>query len=297
VDILQVIVLALIQGLTEFLPVSSSAHLILPSQLFGWADQGLVFDVAVHAGTLIAVLVYYRETLRTLVSGAFGRREAAGLPLSRGPDGLDDVECDDSVGSPTTATTKAAISMRSAWREIACLVVATIPVILIGLLFADVIDHYFRGLSTIAYATLGFGLLLGVAYRFRGSDGEEQPITRLDHALLIGLAQALALIPGTSRSGVTITAASFLGYNIATSARFSFLLSIPVIAGALVLMLATQSDAMTSDAIFEILAAMMIAGLSAYLTIAFFVGLVKRIGMMPFVVYRVLLAALLFIII
>ena len=296
-DILQVIVLALIQGLTEFLPVSSSAHLILPSQLFGWADQGLVFDVAVHAGTLIAVLVYYRETLRTLISGAFGRREAAGLPLSRGPDGLDDVECDDSVGSPTTATNKAAISMRSAWREISCLVVATIPVILIGLLFADVIDHYFRGLSTIAYATLGFGLLLGVAYRFRGSDGEEQPITRLDHALIIGLAQALALIPGTSRSGVTITAASFLGYNIATSARFSFLLSVPVIAGALVLMLATQSDAMTSDAIFEILAAMMIAGLSAYLTIAFFVGLVKRIGMMPFVVYRVLLAALLFIII
>ena len=296
-DILQVIVLAFIQGLTEFLPVSSSAHLILPSQLFGWADQGLVFDVAVHAGTLIAVLVYYRETLRTLISGAFGRRKAAGLPLSRGPDGLDDVECDDSVGSPTTATNKAAISMRSAWREISCLVVATIPVILIGLLFADVIDHYFRGLSTIAYATLGFGLLLGVAYRFRGSDGEEQPITRLDHALIIGLAQALALIPGTSRSGVTITAASFLGYNIATSARFSFLLSIPVIAGALVLMLATQSDAMTSDAIFEILAAMMIAGLSAYLTIAFFVGLVKRIGMMPFVVYRVLLAALLLIII
>lgn len=299
-DILQVIVLALIQGLTEFLPVSSSAHLILPSQLFGWADQGLAFDVAVHAGTLIAVLVYYRETLRTLISGAFGRREAAGLPLSRGPDGpdgLDDVECDDSVGSPTTATNKAAISMRSAWREISCLVVATIPVILIGLLFADVIDHYFRSLSTIAYATLGFGLLLGVAYRFRGSDGEEQPITRLDHALLIGLAQALALIPGTSRSGVTITAASFLGYNIATSARFSFLLSIPVIAGALVLMLATQSDAMVGDAIFEILAAMMIAGLSAYLTIAFFVGLVKRIGMMPFVVYRFLLAALLFIII
>ncbi len=187
--------------------------------------------------------------------------------------------------------------MRSAWREIACLVVATIPVMFIGLLFATAIDTHFRGLTTIAYATLGFGLLLGFAYRFRGSDGEEQSITRLDHALLIGLAQALALIPGTSRSGVTITAASFLGYNIATSARFSFLLSIPVIGGALSLMLVTQSDALSGDAIFEILAAMMIAGLSAYLTIAFFVSLVKRIGMMPFVVYRVLLAGLLFIII
>ena len=289
-DTLQVVILALIQGLTEFLPVSSSAHLILPSQLFGWSDQGLAFDVAVHAGTLIAVLVYYRETLRTLLSGAFGRREATRAHLSRGPDG--DLRYD-SEASETTATNKTIMSMRSAWREIACLVVATIPVMLIGLLFATAIDTHLRGLASVAYATLGFGLLLGVAYRFRGADGDEQPITRLDHALLIGLAQALALIPGTSRSGVTITAASFLGYNIATSARFSFLLSIPVIGGALILMLVTQSDAVAGDAIFEILTAMMIAGLSAYLTIAFFVGLVKRVGMMPFVIYRVLLAALL----
>ena len=293
-DTLQVVILALIQGFTEFLPVSSSAHLILPSQLLGWSDQGLAFDVAVHAGTLIAVLVYYRNTLRALLSGAFGRREAARVHLSAGSD--DDL-LNYPAGLDTAATNKTTISMRSAWREIACLVVATIPVMLIGLLFATAIDTHFRGVNTIAYATLGFGLLLGVAYQFRGPDGDEQPITRIDHALIIGLAQALALIPGTSRSGVTITAASFLGYNIATSARFSFLLSIPVIAGALILMLVTQSDAMVGDAIFEILAAMMIAGLSAYLTIAFFVGLVKRIGMMPFVVYRVLLAALLFIII
>ena len=293
-DTLQVVTLALIQGLTEFLPVSSSAHLILPSHLLGWSDQGLAFDVAVHAGTLMAVVVYYRDTLRTLLAGAFGRREVTGVPLTGEPN---NEQRDDPVESDTTATNKKIISMRSAWREIACLVVATIPVMLIGLLFATAIDTYFRGLTTIAYATLGFGLLLGIAYRFRGSDGEEQSITRLDHALLIGLAQALALIPGTSRSGVTITAASFLGYNIATSARFSFLLSIPVIGGALILMLVTQNDVMAGDAIFVILAAMMVAGLSAYLTIAFFVGLVKRVGMMPFVVYRVLLAGLLFIII
>lgn len=293
-DILQIVILALIQGLTEFLPVSSSAHLILPSQLLGWSDQGLAFDVAVHAGTLIAVLVYYRGTLRTLLSGAFGRREAAHLSLDGGQD-IDQSDADSHLYTATAS--KDVITARDAWREIVCLVVATIPVMLLGLLFATAIDTYFRGLNTIAYATLGFGLLLGVAYRFRGKDGDEQPITRLDHGLVIGLAQALALIPGTSRSGVTITAASFLGYNIATSARFSFLLSIPVIGGALLLMLATQSDAMAGDAILEILAAMSIAGLSAYLTIAFFVGLVKRIGMMPFVVYRVLLAALLFAII
>ena len=266
----------------------------MPSQLFGWSDQGLAFDVAVHAGTLIAVLVYYRETLRTLLSGAFGRREATRANLYGGSGGG---LRHDPAALDTAATNKTTISMRSAWREIACLVVATIQVMIIGLLFATAIDTHLRGLNTIAYATLGFGLLLGVAYQFRGTDGDEQPITRLDHALLIGLAQALALIPGTSRSGVTITAASFLGYNIATSARFSFLLSIPVIGGALILMLVTQSDAIAGDAIFEILVAMMIAGLSAYLTIAFFVGLVKRIGMMPFVVYRLVLAGLLFIII
>ena len=293
-DILEVVILALIQGLTEFLPVSSSAHLILPSQLFAWSDQGLVFDVAVHAGTLIAVLVYYRGTLRTLLAGAFGRREGRHFGHAGEPD--DDLSCDPAE-LDSAVTKKTIISVRNAWREIACLVVATVPVMLIGLLFASAIDTHLRGLNTIAYATLGFGMLLGIAYRWRGLDGEEQPITRLDHALLIGLAQSLALIPGTSRSGVTITAASFLGYNIETSARFSFLLSIPVIGGALALMLVTQSDSLSGGAIFEILAAMMIAGLSAYLTIAFFVGLVKRIGMMPFVIYRVLLAGLLFIII
>lgn len=293
-DTLQIVILALIQGLTEFLPVSSSAHLILPSQLLGWSDQGLAFDVAVHAGTLIAVLVYYRDTLRALLSGALGRREAAHLNTSSGQG--DDSNVTSSVVRPE-AGRKDIFPARNAWREIACLVVATIPVMLIGLLFAAAIDTYFRGLNTIAYATLGFGLLLGVAYRYRGSDGDEQPITRLDHALIIGVAQALALIPGTSRSGVTITAASFLGYNIETSARFSFLLSIPVIGGALALMLLTQSEALAGDAVFEIVAAMLIAGLSAYMTIAFFVGLAKRVGMMPFVIYRVVLAGLLFVII
>jgi undecaprenyl-diphosphatase len=161
---------------------------------------------------------------------------------------------------------------------------------LVGFFFMDFIDPHLRGLTTIAWATLGFGILLGVAYRFRGSDGDEQSITRVDHALIIGLAQAFAVIPGTSRSGITITAASFLGYNIATSARFSFLLSIPVIGGALLLMLVTQTNALDAGLIFETAAAMAIAGMSAYMTIAFFVGLVTRVGMMPFVVYRVLLA-------
>ena len=189
-DGLQAFFLALIQGLTEFLPVSSSAHLILPSQLLGWPDQGLAFDVAVHAGTLVAVMVYYRESLTSLLMGVLGSGDN--------------------------------VSLRR--REVSALLIATLPAVGIGLAFSDVIDQYLRGIGVIATTTLLFGLLLGVSYSYRAAGADEQPISRLDHAIVIGLAQALALIPGTSRSGVTITASLFLGYNLATAARFSFCL-------------------------------------------------------------------------
>jgi undecaprenyl-diphosphatase len=184
-------------------------------------------------------------------------------------------------------------------QEAQCLVVATLPALVVGLVFSDFIDGYLRGTAVIATTTLVFGLLLGLSYRYRyryrlAGDGE-QPITRVDHAVMIGLAQALALIPGTSRSGITITASLFLGYNVATAARFSFLLSIPVIFGALILMMIRQTDAFLSASNLGLMAlAMVISAISAYLTIAFFVGLVVRVGMMPFVVYRVALALGLF---
>jgi undecaprenyl-diphosphatase len=260
-DGLQALFLALIQGLTEFLPVSSSAHLILPSQLLGWPDQGLAFDVAVHAGTLVAVMVYYRESLTSLLMGLLGSGD----------------------------------NVRLRRREVSALLIATLPAVGIGIAFSDVIDQYLRGIGVIATTTLLFGLLLGVSYSYRAAGADEQPISRLDHALVIGLAQALALIPGTSRSGVTITASLFLGYNLATAARFSFLMSIPVIAGALLLMLVKEFELLSSSANLAItLIAMLVAAVSAYATIAFFVGLVTRVGMMPFVIYRVLLALILF---
>ena len=260
-DGLQALFLALIQGLTEFLPVSSSAHLILPSQLLGWSDQGLAFDVAVHAGTLVAVMVYYRESLTSLLKGVLGSGDN--------------------------------VSLRR--REVSALLIATLPAVVIGIAFSDVIDQYLRGIGVIATTTLLFGLLLGVSYSYRAAGADEQPISRLDHALVIGLAQALALIPGTSRSGVTITASLFLGYNLATAARFSFLMSIPVIAGALLAMLVKEFELLFSSANFALtLMAMLVAAVSAYATIAFFVGLVTRVGMMPFVIYRVLLALILF---
>jgi undecaprenyl-diphosphatase len=260
-DNAQAVLLALIQGLTEFLPVSSSAHLILPSQLLGWPDQGLAFDVAVHAGTLAAVVFYYRQVLSGLVGGVLGRGDSVGV--SR--------------------------------QEAQCLVVATLPALVVGLVFSGFIDGYLRGTAVIATTTLVFGLLLGLSYRYRLAGDGEQLITRVDHAVMIGLAQALALIPGTSRSGITITASLFLGYNVATAARFSFLLSIPVIFGALILMLIRQTDAFVSASNLGLMAlAMVISAISAYLTIAFFVGLVVRVGMMPFVIYRVALALGLF---
>ena len=260
-DGLQALFLALIQGLTEFLPVSSSAHLILPSQLLGWPDQGLAFDVAVHAGTLVAVMVYYRESLTSLLMGVLGSGDN--------------------------------VSLRR--REVSALLIATLPAVVIGIAFSDVIDQYLRGIGVIATTTLLFGLLLGVSYSYRAAGVDEQTISRLDHALVIGLAQTLALIPGTSRSGVTITASLFLGYNLATAARFSFLMSIPVIAGALLLMLFKEFELFLSSANLAItVLAMLVAAVSAYATIAFFVGLVTRVGMMPFVIYRVLLALILF---
>ena len=260
-DGLQALFLALIQGLTEFLPVSSSAHLILPSQLLGWPDKGLAFDVAVHAGTLVAVMVYYRESLTSLLMGVLGSGDN--------------------------------VSLRR--REVSALLIATLPAVVIGIAFSDVIDQYLRGIGVIATTTLLFGLLLGVSYSYRAAGVDEQPISRLDHALVIGLAQTLALIPGTSRSGVTITASLFLGYNLATAARFSFLMSIPVIAGALLLMLFKEFELFFSSANLAItVLAMVVAAVSAYATIAFFVGLVTRVGMMPFVIYRVVLALILF---
>ncbi|MEC8469575.1 MAG: undecaprenyl-diphosphate phosphatase, partial [Pseudomonadota bacterium] len=178
-DSLQAFFLALIQGLTEFLPVSSSAHLILPSQLLGWRDQGLAFDVAVHAGTLVAVIMYYRQSLMSLCLAGLGSGD----------------------------------SVSASRRELMCLFIASMPALFLGVTFSAAIDEYLRGVGVIATTTLLFGLLLGVSYRYRSMGSQEQPITRYNHALLIGMAQALALIPGTSRSGVTITASLFLGYN------------------------------------------------------------------------------------
>jgi len=261
----QIVLLALIQGLSEFLPVSSSAHLVLPAQLFGWVDQGLQFDVAVHMGTLIAVLVYFRDDLVGLLTGLLPGRVA---------------------GQPAEA-------------EIWKFAVATVPAVLAGLLLNDIIANELRGLSVIATTTLVFGLFLGVAaWQSRARNSHAIQSISWRDALLIGLAQALALVPGVSRSGVTITAAVMLGYNAGTAARFSFLLSIPIILGAMVFMSAAWLGGESQTVpLLQLLVAMVVAGASAYATIALFLGLLDRIGLMPFVIYRLVLGGALLLVI
>jgi undecaprenyl-diphosphatase len=252
----QTILLAIVQGVTEFLPVSSSAHLILPSQLFGWPDQGLMFDVGVHAGTLLAVLYYFRSTVIHLC-----------LSVMPGED----------------------VDRSELWS----LCVATVPVVVAGVLLKGVIATDARGILVIAVTTLLFGFLLGWADRVsRNRDNGCITISMRD-ALLIGLAQIFALIPGTSRSGVTITAALFLGYPAQTATRFSFLMSIPVILGASLVMLLSAPEEHLLSTGGKILPSLIASAIFAYGTIALFMRLVERVGLMPFVIYRLILGTLL----
>ncbi len=260
-ELLHIIVLALIQGLTEFLPISSSAHLILPSQVLGWPDQGLAFDVAVHVGTLAAVMLYFRRDIGNL-TGAWFRTLG---------------------GQPATADS------RLAW----AVILGTIPAGVAGLLLGDWIEAELRSMVVIATTTILFGLLLGWADKVKGHNRALTQISWKD-VLIIGGSQALALIPGVSRSGITMTAALFTGLSREAGARFSFLLSIPLIlaAGSLkTLELVEQGD----QALWEpLIWGALISGVSAYLCIHVFLKLLERMGFMPYVIYRVVLGLFLF---
>lgn len=260
-DTLHLVILALIQGLTEFLPISSSAHLILPSEVLNWPDQGLAFDVAVHVGTLIAVAGYFRKDIVHLVTAWFVSFK----------------------GGQTSDS-------RLAWYVIW----ATIPAGLCGLIFSGFIEEHLRSVLVIAATTIIFGVALGMA-DWKGKRTTPLEQMTLKQGLLIGCAQALALIPGTSRSGVTITMALALGLERQAAARFSFLLSIPLIVlsgGYEALGLLEDSTIDWSDLFWGIT----ISAVSAALCIHFFLKLIDRIGMWPFVVYRLILGVILLLI-
>ncbi len=263
---LQVTVLAFIQGLTEFLPISSSAHLILPSVLLGWDDQGLTFDVAVHLGSLLAVIWYFRK-------------EVVDLTLAWGKSVL---------GRSTDEE-----SARLAW----LLIVATIPAGLAGVLLQSQVEAYARSALVIGAASIFFGLLLWWADRNSVTrESSSADLAGLDwrRALLVGLAQALALIPGTSRSGVTMTAALFCGLSRESAARLSFLMAIPIIAATgLLRAIALLTEDVESIDLLLLTYATALSAVVAYACIHYFLRLITRIGFLPFVVYRLVLGAVL----
>lgn len=256
-DWLQVIVLALLQGITEFLPVSSSAHLILPVQLTSWPDQGLAFDVAVHAGTLVAVLAYFRA-------------EVTGLFASAG----------------TLIAERRIDSTLDLWMKVA---VATLPVIIAGFIAKDFVESELRTVKVTAITTIVFGILLGLADRRLGTaDSISWPV-----ALVIGFSQVIALIPGTSRSGITMTAALFLGLSRTNGARFSMLLSIPTILGAALLITLDVLEQGLDIGLAHMAGGFLLSAISAFVAIRYFMLLVERTGMMPYVIYRLLLGTVL----
>lgn len=259
-DWYQIALLALIQGVTEFLPISSSAHLILAPHIFGWSDQGLGFDLAVHLGTLIAVVGYFHTDIRIMA--------IAWIKSLRG----------DELGTDG----------RLAWG----IILATIPAVVCGLSLGAVGESTLRLPWVIAFTSIGFGLLLGLADWRARQRRAESDLKWLDY-LLIGSAQAVALIPGSSRSGMTIMAGLFLGLTRTAAARVSFFLAIPITTAAI----AYESKVIASDGIItawsDLALAATLSLVSALVAIHFFLRMLQTMGLMPFVVYRVLLGVVL----
>jgi undecaprenyl-diphosphatase len=255
----QMIVIALIQGITEFLPISSSGHLILIPVFTGWADQGLLVDVMVHLGSLLAILVYFWRDVSQLIVGA--------LNLVR--------------GRPT----------REGWLAL-YIVLATIPAVLFGIFAkkSGFIESV-RGPEIVAWNAIIFGLLMLAADWLSPMVKRIEQMT-LGPALVIGAAQALALIPGTSRSGITITAARAMGFTRPESARFSFLLGIPAILGAGVLVLGDAMESGETIATDAIITGAL-TFFSAIAAIAFLMAMLRRMSLLPFVIYRLALGGVL----
>jgi len=254
-DIFHLILLAIIQGLTEFLPVSSSAHLILPAQLLGWQDQGPLIDVMAHFGSLFAVMIYFRKEVGEVLVGL---TDLARAKLNKG----------------------SALALH--------LILATPPALIVGAgMHFSGIDEMIRSPLLIACTFIIFGIVLWLA-DLKGSDTRSIDTLTWKEAIGLGLAQTLALIPGTSRSGITMTAALAMGLTRAESARFSMLMSIPIIgAGGSFALIKLAKDGSETASLMD---GLIVAGLSfiaAYAAIALFMRWVSRIGMFPFMVYRV----------
>jgi len=270
-SILEAIVLGIVQGLTEFLPISSTAHLRIVPALFGWNDPGAAFTAVIQIGTLVAVLYYfYADILR--IATATVQNTLQGKPFEN---------FDSRMGY--------------------MMILATVPIVISGLLLKTYIETSFRSLYVIAFTLIALALLLMLAEFFvkvRVEKGEKQKeLTDLSwlEAIVVGLAQCVALIPGASRSGVTITGGLFLGMTRETAARFSFLLSLPSIfaAGVYQLIKARVALFATSEGILNLLIATVVSGIVGYYSIAFLLNYLKKNSTYLFITYRIALGLLL----
>lgn len=264
---IEAIVLGVVQGISEFLPISSSAHLILTSRYLGWSDQGLAFDMAANTGSLLAVVTYLRRELRHIAEGLRQWLTSTGAARSRG---------------------------FTAARPAVLLTLATVPVGVAGLAGHDLIARVAREPTMIGATSIVFGLLLWWAdARPRGNRFLSD--VSIPMVLIIGLAQALALLPGTSRAGVTLTAALFLGIDRGTAVRFSFLLAVPVgvlVAGKQTVELTLQRPDVESVALGSLALGMTVAGVAAYAAIRWLVRWVGGQDLTGFVAYRLMLGVL-----
>ncbi len=261
-DILQSVVLGIVQGITEFLPISSTAHLILTPLFMGWKDPGLTFDVALHVGTFLAVAAYFREDLSQMIR--------AGLTSLRRPNFAEDPY------------------QRLAWLTI----IGCVPAGVVGILFEDAIETTLRSPYVIASTLAGVALLLLLAEFVGKRDRDVKHLTLRD-ALLIGIAQACALIPGVSRSGATMTMGMFSGLSREASARFSFLLGVPIIFASCLFKLRDLPGAgLSSTELLAMGVGVATSALTGYFVIKFLLSFLQKRSMMVFIVYRLFVGGL-----
>ncbi|WP_292672811.1 undecaprenyl-diphosphate phosphatase [Nocardioides sp.] len=259
-DVLKAVVLGLIQGLTEFLPISSSAHLRIYPELFGWGDPGAAFTAVIQIGTELAVLIYFRNDIWRIVSTW---TRSLFRPEYRGH-----------------------LDARMGWYVI----VGSLPIVVLGVLLKDVIERDFRSLWLIAGTLVVFGVVLGVADRV-GSTERQIKEMHLQHAVLMGLAQACALVPGVSRSGATLSMGRFLGYDREAATRYAFLLAIPAVVGAGLFELPEISSGDNDYGWGPTIIATVVSFVVGYAAIAWLLRYVSTRSYTPFVLYRVALGA------
>jgi len=250
-NFLEILILSIVQGISEFLPISSSAHLFLVSEIYKFKSQSLLVDVGLHLGSLLAIIFYFRNELKEIVNNK---------------------------------------------NLLFLMILGSLPVIILGaIIYKTGLINYFRNIEVIAWTTLIFALLLYIADKFENKKKIETDL-ELKSILIIGVFQILALIPGVSRSGIVITAGRFLNFSRYDSTKISFYLSIPAIAGASFLSLKSLVDK-NIDLNLIVLVSILLSFIFSYLTIKYFLIFVKKFTLNTFVVYRIILSTILFLII